>query len=196
MYTSEPDKRTCQIRRHHHASTHAQHTHIHTHTRTYARTHTHTHIPSRGMGTFSLIPSALPFIFLWLGGSGIEKNGGGNDASMHSAMFDSARVRGALRCYDTIDRVEDRAVVFFARSSLWVKSERSRKRQRLCSFIFFNTSPSSGKNLRARSREKKRVELNQTARLVGDIYTDLRVDLAMTGAINVRFFSLDHSTQG
>ena len=39
----------------------------------------------------------------------------------------------------------------------------------------------------ARSREKKRVELNQTALLVGDIYTDLRVDLAMTGAINVRF---------
>ena len=55
-------------------------------------------------------------------------------------------------------------------------------------FHFFNTSPSSGKNSRARSREKKRVELNQTALLVGDIYTDLRVDLAMTGAINVRFF--------
>ena len=71
-----------------------------------------------------------------LGGSGIKKKGGGNDTSMHSAMFDSARVRGALRCYDTIDRVEDRAVVFLARSSLWVKSERSRKRQRLCSFIF------------------------------------------------------------
>ena len=54
--------------------------------------------------------------------------------------------------------------------------------------FFFNTSPSSGKNLRARSREKKPVELNQTALLVGDIYSDLRVDLAMTGAINVRFF--------
>ena len=54
-----------------------------------------------------------------LGGSGIKKRGGGgNDASMHSAMFDSARVRGALRCYDTINRVEDRAVVFLARSSL------------------------------------------------------------------------------
>ena len=51
-------------------------------------------------------------------GSGIKKKGGGNDASMHSAMFDSARVRGALHCYDTIDRVEDRAVVFLARSSL------------------------------------------------------------------------------
>ena len=55
-------------------------------------------------------------------------------------MFDSARVRGALRCYDAIDRVEDRAVVFLARSSLWVKSERSRRRQRLCSFIFFQYS--------------------------------------------------------
>ena len=53
-----------------------------------------------------------------VGGSGIKKKGGGNDASMRSAMFDSARVRGALRCYDTIDRVEDRAVVFLARSSL------------------------------------------------------------------------------
>ena len=107
---------------------------------------------------------------------------------MHSAMFDSARVRGALRCYDAIDRVEDRAVVFLARSSLWVKSERSRRRQRLCFHFFFNTSPSSGNKLRARSREKKPVELNQTALLVGDIYSDLRVDLAMTGAINVRFF--------
>ena len=54
--------------------------------------------------------------------------------------------------------------------------------------FFFNTSPSSGKNLRGRSREKKRVELNHTALLVGDICTDLRVDLAMTGAINARFF--------
>ena len=42
----------------------------------------------------------------------------GNNASMQSAMFDSAQVRGALRCYDTIDRVEDQAVVFLARSSL------------------------------------------------------------------------------
>ena len=61
---------------------------------------------------------------------------------------------------------------------------------------FFNTSPNSGKNLQARSREKKRVEINQTALLVGDIYTDLRVDLAMTGAVNVLFYSLDHSTKG
>ena len=46
------------------------------------------------------------------------------------------------------------------------------------------------------SRQKKRVELNQTALLLGDIYSDLRVDLAMTGVINVRFFSLDLSTKG
>ena len=92
---------------------------------------------------------------------------------MHSVMFDSAQVRGALRCYIAIDRVEDRAVVFLAKSSLWVKSERSWRRQRLCSFIFFNTSLSSGKNLRARSHEKKRVELNQTALLVGDIFSHL-----------------------
>ena len=67
------------------------------------------------------------------------KKGGCNDASMHvhSAMFDSARVRGALRCYDAIDRGEDRAVVFLARSSLWVKSERSRRRRvYVLSFIF------------------------------------------------------------
>ena len=44
--------------------------------------------------------------------------GGGNHTSMHSAMFDSARVRGALCCYDAIDRGEDRAVVFLARPSL------------------------------------------------------------------------------
>ena len=59
----------------------------------------------------------------------------------------------------------DRAVVFLARSSLWVKSERSRKRPRLCSFLFFQYQ-SQFRYLRARSREKKRVELNQTALLV------------------------------
>ena len=53
---------------------------------------------------------------------------------------------------------------------------------------FFNTSPSSGKSLRACSREKERVELNQTALPVGDIYSDLHADLALTGAINVRSF--------
>ena len=83
--------------------------------------------------------SAQLWCQIWLRGSGIKKEGGGvgNDASMHSVIFDSARVRGALRCYDAIDRVEDRAVVFLARSSLWVKSERSRRRQRLGSFTFF-----------------------------------------------------------
>ena len=77
---------------------------------------------------------------------------------------------------------------FSLRGLLCEWSQNDLRRQCLCSFIFFNTSPSSGKNLRARSREKKPVELNQTALLVGDIYSDLRVDLAMTGAINVRFF--------
>ena len=115
---------------------------------------------------------------------------------MHSAMFDLAWVRGALRCHDTIDRVEDRAVVLLARSSLSEVRTISKKTAFMFFHFFFNTSPSSGKNLRARSREKKRVELNQTALLVGDIYTDLRADLAMTGAINVRFYCLDHSTKG
>ena len=40
-----------------------------------------------------------------LGGSRIKKEGGGNEASLHSAMFDSAQVRGLLRCYDAIDRI-------------------------------------------------------------------------------------------
>ena len=55
-----------------------------------------------------------------LGGSGIKKKrgGGGNDASLRSALFDSARVRGVLRCYDAIDRVGGPAVTFVATSSL------------------------------------------------------------------------------
>ena len=61
---------------------------------------------------------------------------------------------------------------------------------------FFNTSPSSGKSLRARSGEEKRVELNQTALPVGDLYSDLQADLPLTGSINVRFFSLDPFTKG
>ena len=46
-------------------------------------------------------------IRMWVMVGGSEKEGGGdgNDASLHSAMFDSARVRGVLRCYDAIDRV-------------------------------------------------------------------------------------------
>ena len=61
---------------------------------------------------------------------------------------------------------------------------------------FFNTSPSSGKSLRAHSREKKRVELTQTALPVGDFYSDLQAGLPLTGSIDVRFFSLDPSTKG
>ena len=52
---------------------------------------------------------------------------------------------------------------------------------------FFNTSPSSGKSLRARSREEKQVELNQT---VGDFYSDLRADLPLTDSIHLRVFFL------
>ena len=89
--------------------------------------------------------------------------------------------------------MEDRAVAFLARSSFrgLVSEVRTISKKTAFRFFhfFFNTSSSSGKNLRARSREKKLVQLNQTALLVGDIYTDLRVDLPMTGAINIRFFS-------
>ena len=75
---------------------------------------------------------------LGLGGSGIEKKGGGNDASLHSAMFDSARVRGVFRCYDAIDRVVEWAITFLVKSSLRVKAEQSKKRQRFCSFVLFS----------------------------------------------------------
>ena len=36
---------------------------------------------------------------------------GGHGASLHSAMFDSAWVRGVLRCYDNIDCLFQRAVL-------------------------------------------------------------------------------------
>ena len=75
--------------------------------------------------------------FIRLGGSGKEKKGGGNDASLHSAMFDSARVRGVFRCYDAIDRVVEWAITFLVKSSLRVKAEQSKKRQRFCSFVLF-----------------------------------------------------------
>ena len=62
-------------------------------------------------------------------------------------------------------------------------------------FLFFNsflnTSPCSGRNVGARSREKKRVELNQTALPVGDIYSDLRAYLAFrtgVGALSTSGF--------
>ena len=50
-----------------------------------------------------LASPVVPGVSVSVGGS--EKEGGGNDASLHSAMFDSARVRGVLSCYDAIDRV-------------------------------------------------------------------------------------------
>ena len=67
-----------------------------------------------------------------------KKKGGGNDASLHSAMFDSARVRGVFRCYDAIDRVVELAITFLVKSSLRVKAEQSKKRQRFCSFVLFS----------------------------------------------------------
>ena len=67
----------------------------------------------------------------WVGGSGIKKKG---LATTHPAMFDSAQVRDFLRFYDAINRVEDRAVAVLVISSLWVKAEPSRRRQRFCSY--------------------------------------------------------------
>ena len=52
-------------------------------------------------------------------------------------MFDSARVRGVFRCYDAIDRVVEWAITFLVKSSLRVKAEQSKKRQRFCSFVLF-----------------------------------------------------------
>ena len=103
---------------------------------------------------------------------------------MHSAMFDSARVRGVLRCYYAIDRVEDRAVAFLVSEGRTI----SKKTALLFFHSLFNTSPSSGKSLRARSHEKKSVELHQTALPEGDIYSDLRADLALMAPSMSGFF--------
>ena len=74
-----------------------------------------------------------------LGGSGIEKKGGGNDASLHSAMFDSARVRGVFRCYDAIDRVDvvEWAITFLVKSSLRVKAQNNLKKDSVFVLLFF-----------------------------------------------------------
>ena len=53
-------------------------------------------------------------------------------------MFDSARVRGVFRFYDAIDRVVEWAITFLVKSSLRVKAEQSKKRQRFCSFVLFS----------------------------------------------------------
>ena len=67
-----------------------------------------------------------------------KKGGGdGNDASLQSAMFDSARVRGVLSVYDAIDRVLEWVITFLVKSSLRVKAEQSKRRQRFCSFVLF-----------------------------------------------------------
>ena len=54
--------------------------------------------------TFAIFTQVVEIVLMKIT-RGSKKEGGGNDASLHSAMFDSARVRGVLRCYDAIDRV-------------------------------------------------------------------------------------------
>ena len=72
-------------------------------------------------------------------GSAIKRGGGGdNDASLHSAMFDSARVRGILCCYSAIDRVVEWVITFLVKSSLRVKAEQSQNKQSFCSFVLFS----------------------------------------------------------
>ena len=94
------------------------------------------------------------------GGNGIKKRGGGNDASLHSAMFDSARVRGVLRCYDTIDRVV-RRLSLSLRCLLPNEGKTTSKKRPSFSvpLFFFLTSLEFTNCL----RKKKRAELNQTA---------------------------------
>ena len=97
----------------------------------------------------------------------------GNNVSLHSAMFDSARVRGVLRCYNVIDRVVDWVITFLVKSPLRLKTERPQKKDSVlfcCSFLL--TSSDWDKNLPTHFREKKRSELYQTAMLVaiGEIF--------------------------
>ena len=66
-----------------------------------------------------------------------KRGGGGNDASLHSAMFDSARVRGVFRCYDAIDLVVEWAITFLVKSSLRVKAEQSKKDSVFVLLFFF-----------------------------------------------------------
>ena len=142
--------------------------------------------------------SAMKRSFHWmvLGGSGIKKRGWQRriDAFCDVWLSSGSRRSPLLRHNWSRGRPGRR----FPCEVFLVSEVRTISKETAFMFFhfFFNTSPSSGKNLRARSREKKRVELNQTALLVGDIYTDLRVDLAMTGAIKVRCFTLDNSTKG
>ena len=115
--------------------------------------------------------------------------GGGSDASLQSAMFDSARVRGGLRCYDAIDRVVEWVITFLVKSSLRVKAEQSQKRQRFCSFVLFSLPvPVQIRIYQPIFVEKKFAELNQTALSVGDFFLVPSGRLVLEDAINFRFF--------
>ena len=71
-------------------------------------------------------------------------------------MFDSARVRGGLRCYDAIDRVVEWVITFLVKSSLRAKAEQSQKKTAFLFFCsFFLTSSGSDKNLPTHFRGKK-----------------------------------------
>ena len=117
-----------------------------------------------------------------------KRGGGGNDASLHSAMFDSARVRGVFRCYDAIDRVVEWAITFLVKSSLRVKAEQSKKRQRFCSFVLFSLPVPVQIRIHQPIFVKKKCKLNQTALSVGGIFLVPSGRLVLEDAINFRFF--------
>ena len=104
-------------------------------------------------------------------------------------MFDSARVRGGLRCYDAIDRVVEWVITFLVKSSLRVKAEQSQNRQRFCSFVLFSLPvPVQIRIYQPIFVEKKFAELNQTALSVGDFFLVPSGRLVLEDAINFRFF--------
>ena len=132
--------------------------------------------------------------WILLGGSGIKKGwegGGGNDASLHSAIFDAARVRGVLRCYDAIHLVLQWGVTLLVMISLRVKAEKPQKRQRFCSFVLFSfliPVHHQYKNLPTHYREKKCAELNQAAVSVDEMSPVPTGRLVLEDAINFRFY--------
>ena len=106
-------------------------------------------------------------------------------------MFDSARVRGVFRCYDAIDRVVEWAITFLVKSSLRVKAEQSKKRQRFCSFVLFSLPWPVPVQIRIHQPifvKKKIAELNQAALSVGGIFLVPSGRLVLEDAINFRFF--------
>ena len=125
-------------------------------------------------------------------GSAIKRGGGGggdNDASLHSVMIDSARVRGVLCCYDAIDRVVEWVITFLVKSSLRVKAEQSQKRQSFCSFVLFSLPvPVQIRIYQPNFVKKKLAELNQTALSVGEFFLVPSGRIVLEDAINFRFF--------